>query len=102
MHPCNIISQTYKKVNTNYHNVNQNKRRGKMPKEKNGYRENIAILNEMFPGQNSLGVSEAAAYLGVDRRTVVRLINKKMLPANNVGCGKYNIYRISKLALARL
>jgi excisionase family DNA binding protein len=73
-----------------------------MPKEKNGYRENIAILNEMFPGRNGLGVNEAAAYLGVDRRTVLRLITKNILPAIDVGCGKYKVYRVSKYDLAKL
>lgn len=71
-------------------------------REKEGYRDNIAALNEAFPGQRWLTVNDVASYLGIDKRTVKGLITKKKLPATDVGCGKNKIYRINKLELAKL
>ena len=43
-----------------------------MPREKQGYRECIAQLNEMFPNQGMLGKGEVAKFLCVNRSTVLR------------------------------
>ena len=43
-----------------------------MSREKPGYRDTIAQLNEMFPEQGMLNRTEAAKFLGVDIRTVKR------------------------------
>lgn len=43
-----------------------------MSREKQGYRETIAQLNEMFPEQGMLSKTEAAKFLGVDRKTISR------------------------------
>ena len=41
-----------------------------MPREKQGYRDTIAQLNEMFPDQGMLNHDEVARFLGVHRSTV--------------------------------
>lgn len=43
-----------------------------MGREKQGFRDTIAQLNEMFPDQGMLGKNEVAKFLGVDRSTVRR------------------------------
>lgn len=43
-----------------------------MPREKIGYRDTIAQLNEMFPDQGMLNKTEVAKFLGVNRSTVDR------------------------------
>lgn len=43
-----------------------------MSREKQGYHECIAALNEMFPDKGTLNQKEAARFLGVDPRTVRR------------------------------
>lgn len=43
-----------------------------MSREKQGYRDTIAQLNEMFPDQGMLNRTEAAKFLGVDIKTVKR------------------------------
>ena len=43
-----------------------------MSREKIGFRDTIAALNEMFPNQGMLGKSEVARFMGVDRTTVTR------------------------------
>ena len=43
-----------------------------MPREKQGYRDTIALLNEMFPNQGMLSRTEVARFMGVDRTTVSR------------------------------
>ncbi len=43
-----------------------------MPREKAGFRDTIAQLNEMFPDQGMLGQNEVALFLGVSPRTVRR------------------------------
>lgn len=70
--------------------------------EKNNYREQLGILNEMYPGKVALSVGEVAILLGVDRRTVTSMIVKKRLPATNVSLGKKNkVYIIPISAVAR-
>lgn len=60
-----------------------------MTSEKTGFRKNMALLDERFPGKDFLTVTEVAALLGRDRRTV-----KKKLTFNRLGL-------ISKADLAR-
>lgn len=43
-----------------------------MGREKAGFRDNIALLNEMFPEQGMLGKTEVARFLGVSVKTVRR------------------------------
>ena len=38
--------------------------------EKEGYRENLAFLTELFPGRAVLCVKEAATVLGVSQKTL--------------------------------
>ena len=43
-----------------------------MSREKQGYRDTIAQLNEMFPDKGMLTKTEAAKFMGVDIKTVKR------------------------------
>lgn len=43
-----------------------------MSREKIGYRDTMAQLNEAFPEQGMLSKTEVARFLGVDRSTVSR------------------------------
>lgn len=62
-----------------------------MSREKEGYRESIAALNEMFPEQGMLSRTDVAKFLGVNRSTVYR---RKIKFNNATG-------RVSKADLAR-
>lgn len=66
-----------------------------MSREKQGYRDTIASLNEMFPGQGMLNKSEAAQFLGVSPRTIQRWIKAGKLNMNT------QTGRIPKADLAR-
>jgi hypothetical protein len=44
----------------------------KMSREKAGFRDTIAALNEMFPDQGMLSKNEVAKFLGVHRNTVAK------------------------------
>ena len=75
-----------------------------MPREKVDFRANIANIREAFPGVGALSVEQAAQWLGVNRRTIVGMIERRVnpLPAANVSLGKKNkVYRVSVEALAR-
>lgn len=72
-----------------------------MPREIEGYRDYIAELNEAYPNQRSLNIGEVATFLGVDRRTVRRLIDKRRLAAYDIGVGAYKVFRIDKADLAK-
>lgn len=61
-----------------------------MPREKSGYRENLALLNERFPGKDALSPADVALFLGRTTRTV-----KKYIPFNKLGL-------ITKADLARM
>jgi len=39
-------------------------------REREGYRENLALLNERFPDKDVLSVADVAAFMGVSRDTV--------------------------------
>lgn len=71
-------------------------------REKEGYREQLARIAEVYPNRVALSVSEAAKILGVDKRTVLRLIESKKLVANNISSGDKKRYIIPVTALARI
>lgn len=71
-------------------------------REKEGYREQIERLAEIYPNKVVLTVPEAASVLGLDVRTVLALIQNKRLVATNISAGKKNKrYVIAVSALAR-
>jgi excisionase family DNA binding protein len=75
-----------------------------MGREKVNFREQLGLLNDLFPGKITLTVSEAASVLGVDRRTVRAMIERKYnpLPAQIVGkTNNKTRYIIPKTAVAR-
>lgn len=43
-------------------------------REKEGYRENIALLNARFPDKDMLGIPECMEFMGCSRDTVKRRI----------------------------
>ena len=45
-----------------------------MPREKKGYRDTLANLNEMFPSQGVLNKTETAMFLGVSQQTIYRYV----------------------------
>lgn len=65
-----------------------------MSREKQGYRDTIASLNEMFPDQGMLNKTETAKFLGISTRTLLRKENKNEIRFNDAG-------RITKADLAR-
>lgn len=71
-----------------------------MPLEKPGFREQLARLDEVFPGRETIKIADAAAYIGVYRGT---LLGDKTFPARKVGGkSKYGgAYVVPKVALAR-
>ena len=42
-----------------------------MARELEDYRDNIALLAQMFPNKATLSVEEAAAVIGCDKRTII-------------------------------
>ena len=71
-------------------------------REKDGFRDSLALLNEVFPGKKVLSIEETAQYLNCDRRAVKRLIKTKRILAIDIGTGKYNVYRIPIREIAKL
>ena len=61
-----------------------------MSREKSGFRDTIAMLNELFPNQIALNRTQVASALGVNRTTVMR----RGIKFNDMGL-------ISKADLAR-
>lgn len=62
-----------------------------MAREKEGYRENLELLNERFPNVDMLNMNQVMAVIGcADRRTL-----RHKIPKNWVG------NRLSKVYLAR-
>ena len=43
-----------------------------MSREKSGFRDTLALLNELFPNQIALNRTQVASALGVNRTTVMR------------------------------
>ena len=73
-----------------------------MARERCDFRANIVRIEEMFPGEGMLTVSQAAKWLKVDRHKVASLIERGKIAAVNVGTGKQKAsWRVSVEALAR-
>lgn len=62
-----------------------------MSREKDGYRENLELLNARYPGADMLTINQVAAFTGMTRQTV-----RQKFPFNDL------TRRISKADLARL
>lgn len=45
-----------------------------MPKEKEGYRANLELLNNRFPDKDALNITDVARFLGQSVKTVRRKI----------------------------
>jgi excisionase family DNA binding protein len=72
-------------------------------REAEGYREQIEIISMIYPGKAALSVAETAKVLGIDRRTVSRLIQTKKLLATDISSGtKKNTYIIPVSAIAKM
>ncbi len=72
-----------------------------MSREKEGFREQLARLDERFPDCEALSIDEASRYTGVDRRTLVKTPG---FPVVKYGDGRSRYggaYRVAKVALAR-
>jgi hypothetical protein len=72
-------------------------------REKEHYREQLALINERYPGKVMLTVTEVSEVLGICPRTVKAMIERKRNPlaAQNIGTGnKQKIYIIPKTAVA--
>ncbi|MCD7805392.1 MAG: helix-turn-helix domain-containing protein [Oscillospiraceae bacterium] len=65
-----------------------------MAREKQDYRANLELIQQMFPGRVALTITETCAVTGLDRRT---LLKDREFPARQVG----NKYSIPVTALAR-
>ena len=46
-----------------------------MPREREGFRDNMERLNEFFPDRDLLSVTDVIRFAGRDRRTVVKFFN---------------------------
>lgn len=72
-------------------------------REKVGYREQLERIAEIYPNKVTLSVPEAARVLGIDKRTLLVLIQKKQLSAINIANGNKNKrYIIPVTAIARM
>lgn len=72
-----------------------------MPREKEGFRDQLVRLDELFPDRETLTLDEVSELLGVYRKT---LLNDKTFPAKKVGVTKSitgGKYIIPKVSLAR-
>lgn len=45
-----------------------------MPREKEGFRDNMALLNERFPDKDMLSKGDVARFMGISWETVTRRI----------------------------
>lgn len=57
---------------------------------KDGYYEQIERIAEIYPNKVALSVTETSKVLGIDRRTVLSLIQQKKLAATDISTGKSN------------
>lgn len=73
-----------------------------MPKEKEGFREALARLDELFPGREAIKVKEACILLGANRQT---LLSNPTFPVKNLTekskGNRRPTYIIPKVPLAR-
>lgn len=65
-----------------------------MPREKEGFRDQLESLVQRFPGREAIGISDCVDILGFDRRV---LLADRTFPARKIG-GKY---MVPLVALAR-
>lgn len=56
-------------------------------REAEGYRPQLELLTDMFPGRAAITVNECQIALGIDRRT---LLAEREFPARKIG-GKYAV-----------
>nr|DAD94132.1 MAG TPA: helix-turn-helix domain protein [Siphoviridae sp. cttpk5] len=56
-------------------------------REAEGYRPQLELLTDMFPGRAAITVNECQTALGIDRRT---LLAEREFPARKIG-GKYAV-----------
>lgn len=68
-----------------------------MPREKEGFREQLEQLRERFPEREAINIKEAAQIIGVCDRT---LKEDKSFPAKKLG-GKTGPYIVPLVGLAR-
>lgn len=66
-------------------------------REKEGFREQYAVLKELFPDREAISLDETCAVLGISRRSASSEIKKGNLRAVQVGLK----YRIPLMGLAR-
>ena len=59
--------------------------------EKIDYRENLALLRDMYPGKVSLSVGEAAVVLGLDVKTIYGAVARKYNPLPHMKVGQKRI-----------
>ena len=72
-------------------------------REAEGYRDQIELISVIYPGKAALTVAETAKVLGIDRRTVNRLIQTKKLLATDISSGaKNNRYIVPVSAIAKM
>lgn len=74
-----------------------------MAREKETFRDTLALLCERYPNRSALTVDEAARELGMSRKSVTAAIERRVnpLPARDVSRGKLNrVYRIPITAIA--
>ena len=73
-------------------------------RDKIGYREQIERIAEIYPNRVTLTLTEAAKVLGIDRRTVVVLIEQRKLAAMDIASkqSKNRRYIIPITAIARM
>ena len=72
-----------------------------MPREKEGFREQLARLDEQFPGRETVNMVEASKITGLHRQT---LLSDRTFPARKIGklASEYGgAYIVPKVALAR-
>ena len=62
-----------------------------MAREKEDFRDNLCRIDEHFPGRELLTTKEVAVWLGIDPRTVIKMMNGKILPGS----------KVTKVAVAR-
>ena len=65
--------------------------------EPKGYREIIERLNELFPDRVSISVVECASVLGLNHKTVRKLLKRGKNPIPSVKIGRRRMIPIAKL-----
>ncbi len=63
-----------------------------------GFRENLALLSQLFPGRAAIDVKECADVLGVNVKTVYAAIDRVHNPIPAIKVGKKTTIPIGRLA----